>query len=126
MILQGFDVKKMTGKASEALQQGFRELELLDEITRLYYESKLPKMITEKTRNSLIHTHRFHKGPHYVPACVHQSIRWNKDDPMLAPIKDDDEWKIVKQTRKTTINNSMELITLTIQRSNNMRVSMTT
>jgi hypothetical protein len=37
VILQGFDAKKMTGGASGALRQEFREIELLDEIINLHY-----------------------------------------------------------------------------------------
>ena len=37
LILQGFDSLKITGGASGALRQEFRELELLDEITSLIY-----------------------------------------------------------------------------------------
>jgi hypothetical protein len=42
VILQGFDPKKITGRASGALRQEFRDLELLDEITKLHYLGKLP------------------------------------------------------------------------------------
>jgi hypothetical protein len=49
IILQGFDTKKITGKASGALRQEFRDLELLDEITKLHYHSKLPKSIVGET-----------------------------------------------------------------------------
>ena len=41
LILQGFDSRKITGGCSGALRQEFRELEILDEITRLRYEGKL-------------------------------------------------------------------------------------
>jgi hypothetical protein len=44
VILQGFDAQKITGKASGALRQEFRDLELLDEITKLQYLSKLPHL----------------------------------------------------------------------------------
>ena len=42
LILQGFYPRKITGKCSGALRQEFRELEILDKITRLRYEGKLP------------------------------------------------------------------------------------
>ena len=54
IILQGFDAQKMTGGASGALRQEFRELELLDEITNLHYLGKLDKSVTGCTRNHLI------------------------------------------------------------------------
>jgi hypothetical protein len=38
IIIQDFDARKITGEASGYLRQEFRELELLDEITKLQYE----------------------------------------------------------------------------------------
>ena len=97
IILQGFDPKKITGKASGALRQEYRDLELLDEITKLQYHSKLPKTVIGDRRNDLIHAYRLHKGPEYVPATVHNSIRWSDLDPMLEPIDDNIGWEIVKK-----------------------------
>ncbi|KAF8643545.1 hypothetical protein AX14_009534 [Amanita brunnescens Koide BX004] len=88
VILQGFEPKKITGKASGALRQEFRDLELLDEITKLQYLSKLPSSVYGDSRNTLIHTFRLHKGLTYVPKNVHPSIQWDKNDPMLEPILD--------------------------------------
>jgi hypothetical protein len=45
-IIQGFDSKKITSGISGHLRQEFRELELLDEITRLRHEGRLPKRVT--------------------------------------------------------------------------------
>jgi hypothetical protein len=45
IIVQGFDPKIITGGASGHLRQGFRELTLLDEITKLKYERMLPSEI---------------------------------------------------------------------------------
>ena len=95
IILQGFDLKKITGRASGALRQEFRDLELLDEITKLHYLGKLPSSVNGDRRNALIHTFRLHKGMSYVPRTVHHAIEWSKKDPMLDPIADDLPWKIV-------------------------------
>ena len=40
------------------LQQEFRELELLNEITRLRYNSRLPEAVTGCQCNEMIHTYR--------------------------------------------------------------------
>jgi len=98
IILQGFDAKKITGKASGALRQEYRDLELLDEITKLHYHSKLPKTVFGDRRNDLIHAYRLHNGMMYVPATVHPSIMWNDSDPMLEPIADNIDWEIVTKT----------------------------
>ena len=97
VILQGFHPKKITGRASGALRQEFRDLELLDEITKLHYLDKLPSSVNGDRRNALIHTFRQHKGMSYVPNTVHCSIKWNKKDPMLDPIVDDIPWAAVKE-----------------------------
>ncbi|KAF8870506.1 hypothetical protein BD779DRAFT_1455303, partial [Infundibulicybe gibba] len=83
IILQGFDAKKITGGASGALRQEFRELEFLDEITRLTYESKLPPRVTGDRRNTLVTSYRLFKGEGYIPKTVHNAIRWSKSDPYL-------------------------------------------
>jgi hypothetical protein len=83
LILQGFDSQKITGKCSGALRQEFRELEILDEITKLRYEGKLSCKVYGDIRNTLIQTFREWKGQHYVPCTVHSAIRWSKRDPLL-------------------------------------------
>ena len=55
LILTTFHPSKVTGGASGALRQEFRELELLDDITRLRFEDKIPRSITmADRRNTLI------------------------------------------------------------------------
>jgi hypothetical protein len=83
LILQGFDPKQTTGGCSGALRQEFRELELLDEITRLRYVGKLPLHVEGSTRNSMIASFRKWKGDQYVPSTVHSSIRWSTRNPWI-------------------------------------------
>ena len=83
MILQGFDPKVITGGCSGALRQEFRELELLDEITRLRYLGKLPVIVDGDTRNHIIVAFREWRGENYIPQSVHPSIRWSKRSPWL-------------------------------------------
>jgi hypothetical protein len=103
VILQEFDPRKITGRASGALRQEFRDLELLDEITKLRYLGKLPGSVNGDRRNTLIHSLRLHKGMTYVPSSVHPSIKWSKKDPMLDPIADDLPWMLVTK-ESTTIS----------------------
>jgi hypothetical protein len=112
IILQGFDSCKITGRASGALHQEFRDLELLDEITKLKYEGKLNKTVRGETRNTLIHTYRAYRGINYVPSCVHKSIKWTEKDPMLDPINNNNSWKILDHTKNNLINNNTENITM--------------
>ncbi|KAF8873468.1 hypothetical protein BD779DRAFT_1652008 [Infundibulicybe gibba] len=89
LILQGFDARKITGGASGALRQEFRDIELLDEISRLQYEGKLHKSVVGDRRNTLINAYRLVKGETYVPAIVHSAIRWSKSDPYMLNDVDD-------------------------------------
>ncbi|KAG6905330.1 hypothetical protein DXG01_003399 [Tephrocybe rancida] len=82
LILTGYDKTKITGKASGALRQEFRELELLDEITRLRYLRKLPPgMHDSERRNTLISTFRSLKSPLYQPSQMHPALKWSENDP---------------------------------------------
>ena len=83
LILQGFDARKMTGGCLGALCQEFRELELLDEVTRTRYMGKLPPIVGGDTRNAVISSFQNWKGAQYVPNVVHPAIRWSKCDPLL-------------------------------------------
>jgi hypothetical protein len=93
LITQSFHPQKITGGASGALRQEFRELELLDEITDL-------RSVVGEQRNMLIMAFRQWKGMHYVPSAVHKSIRWNSRDPLLEPEIEDVRWKIVEKQKK--------------------------
>ncbi|KAF8234152.1 hypothetical protein L208DRAFT_1263147 [Tricholoma matsutake] len=81
VIMQGFDTYKTTGGALGALQQEFRELEMLDDITTLCYNGKLPISVVGNSRNDLISTFHLVRGERYVPSNVHQAIHWKDNDP---------------------------------------------
>ncbi|KAF8231791.1 hypothetical protein L208DRAFT_1205845, partial [Tricholoma matsutake] len=87
----------LTGGASGALRQEFREQELLDTITTLQYESCLPPHIAEADRqNTLISSFCKWKGEFFVPSTVHPAITWSKEDPYLEWDHADIEWAIIK------------------------------
>ncbi|KAJ7939700.1 hypothetical protein B0H13DRAFT_1539107, partial [Mycena leptocephala] len=54
VIIQGFDSKKITSGISGYLRQEFRELELLDEITKLRHEGNLPRTVSGIYRGQLL------------------------------------------------------------------------
>ncbi|KAF8585731.1 hypothetical protein K439DRAFT_1646524 [Ramaria rubella] len=62
---------KIMGGASGWLRQEFRELEILDEITKLRHEKKLPTNITGDRRNTTIREYQLWKGTSFVPKHVH-------------------------------------------------------
>jgi hypothetical protein len=95
----------ITGGASGALRQEFRELELLDDICHLRYIGKLDGSVVGDRRQTLIHTFRTWKGENYVPVSVHKAIHWGKTDPFHT----DEEleantvrWQIIEKPKKTT------------------------
>jgi hypothetical protein len=84
-ILRGFSPSKITGGLSGYLRQEFRELELLDEITKLHYNKKLPESVNAHTRNLLIKQYRDWKGEAYVPSSLHPALVWTKSNPFIEP-----------------------------------------
>jgi hypothetical protein len=101
VIVQGFNPHKIMCGASGYLQQEFRELELLDEITKLSYEGTLPNNINGNVRNAHICQFQFCKGTEYVPANVSKQLKWTATDPMdLLNIVTDSAWQIIKDKRK--------------------------
>ena len=84
IIIQGFDSKVITRGCSGYLRQEFRELELLDDITRLRYEGQLPSQVTGIVRKDLIQQFRQWTGFHYVPAKTDMSLRWSANDSLDA------------------------------------------
>jgi hypothetical protein len=104
LILTSFHPSKVTGGASGALRQEFRELELLDDITRLRFEDKIPQSITmADRRNTLIDSFRAHKGKNYMPSTLHKAIRWSASDPFLE-WKEYGNWQIVDSKANRTNN----------------------
>src|SRR5271168_4239104 len=82
IIIQGFNPNKITCGAPGYLRQEFRELELMDEITRLRFEDKLSPSINGNLRNALIRQYQLLKGESYVPDEVPDTLRWTKSDPL--------------------------------------------
>ncbi|KAJ6472416.1 hypothetical protein C8R45DRAFT_835835 [Mycena sanguinolenta] len=75
VILQGADYSKITKGISGFLRQEFRELEALNEITRLRYEGLLPPNVRGMNRRELLSAfHSWNKAP-FEPKDVHAAIR---------------------------------------------------
>ena len=104
VIVQGFDTYKITGGALGALRQEFRELEMLDDITTLRYNGKLPNSVMGICRNDLISAFRLLKGEKYVPPKVHRAIWWKENDPFHLSEGTDVAWKIVHSSANDKLN----------------------
>ncbi|KAF8575413.1 hypothetical protein K439DRAFT_1243445, partial [Ramaria rubella] len=89
VILQNFEPNKIMGRASGWLRQEFRELEILDEITKLRYD------ITGDRRNTIIREYQLWKGTSSAPKHVHAALCWSNDDPFpLLEVTRDADWYI--------------------------------
>lgn len=101
IIVQGFDPRKMTGGLSGYLRQELRELELLDEITKLRYLQTLPANIQGSTCNSLIHSFRQWKGAEHAPKGIHSELCWSASKPfLLEDPSEESEWTILHKPKK--------------------------
>jgi hypothetical protein len=94
VIVQGFDPRKiMSGIMSGCLRQELRELEILDEITRLRFEGCLPPHVNGTYRGQLIQSYRMWKGKAKEPSHFHPAIRWNASlDSLVAAVPDYGVW----------------------------------
>ncbi|KIK50952.1 hypothetical protein GYMLUDRAFT_102058, partial [Collybiopsis luxurians FD-317 M1] len=99
VMLQGFNSRHITGRASGALCKEFRELKLLDKITKLHYNGKLDPSVKGSTCKSLIQEFVLWKGLSYVPQNIHVSIHWNKSNPLVLANKEDVLWTYLKKTQ---------------------------
>ncbi|KAF5365901.1 hypothetical protein D9615_010738 [Tricholomella constricta] len=111
ITLQGFSQNIITGGASGALRQEFRELELLDDITSLRYVGKLPKgMHDAGRRNTLIDSFRACKGLDYMPLTVAAAIRWDDARPFLPWVLEDVDWMVLtKASEKAALQPKKQL-----------------
>jgi hypothetical protein len=105
VIVQSFSPRLITCGASGYLRQEFRELELLDEISKLRYEGKLPDHIQGNFRNPLIRAYQKWKGTNYVPPLTHAALTWSVKDPMpLLSVVTDAPWQIIDKKKKKEVN----------------------
>jgi len=99
IILQGFDSSKITGGAPGYLRQEFRELEILDYISKMRYQGTLLINIDGHRRNTLILQFQSWKGANYVPEEVHPSIQWSAAHPFIMQERNDVSWHIPKNVK---------------------------
>ncbi|KAJ7633728.1 hypothetical protein B0H17DRAFT_961652, partial [Mycena rosella] len=82
IIVQSLNEKVVTSGISGYLRQELRELEILDEITRLRCEGKLPTSVTGLYRRRLIRSFYAWKANHRDPPDFHPAMGW---DPSMGP-----------------------------------------
>ncbi|KAJ7746062.1 hypothetical protein B0H16DRAFT_1313801 [Mycena metata] len=95
IILQEFDESKVTCGATGYLRQELRELEVLDEITRLRYQGLLPREVTGVYRRQLLRAYARWTGSRPDPDHFHPAMRLRgEENTALADRSFDDygEW----------------------------------
>ncbi|KAF9540239.1 hypothetical protein CPC08DRAFT_650979 [Agrocybe pediades] len=92
LILQGFDTRKIMSGISGHLRQEFRELEMLNDITRLRYSGKLPDHVNAMLRRPLIRLYQKWKVDGFEGSDWHPSIKWSMSENKLLDEKDDLFW----------------------------------
>jgi hypothetical protein len=118
LIIQSLHPEVITGGCSGWLRQEFRELELLDEITKLAFNSELPYEINGHRRNTIIRQLHLWKGIYYVPENTHHAIRWSQDNPKpLENILNDSPWHIVNKSAKADHSKDVSNVFVTAQGS---------
>lgn len=89
--------KLAQGKLSEQLRKEFQQLELLNVITKLRFEGRLPDTVKGETRTSLINAFQHWKGVDWCPPGVHPAIRWSKSDPIgFVQVQQSSPWAVIK------------------------------
>jgi hypothetical protein len=76
IILQDFNEKIITSGITGHLRQELRELEVLDEITRLRFEGKLPPSVTGIYRRRLLRSFYAWKSTLKDPDHYHPALKW--------------------------------------------------
>lgn len=107
-IINGFNSSAITtGKGNGLggnIRQEFRELEILDEISKLRYESMLPNDVNGIVRRDLITQFRKWKGDAHLPQHMHNALKLDKQSPFVLSPCEDIQWKIVSGQNKTSEN----------------------
>ncbi|KAJ7502491.1 hypothetical protein B0H11DRAFT_1712356 [Mycena galericulata] len=102
VIIQGVDMKRVTSGATGYLRQELREIEILDEITRLRFEGILPRTVTGLYRRSLLRSYQLWKGEHYESQMLHPSLRWQSDmGPKIPEMFEYGQWSATAAKRST-------------------------
>ncbi len=103
LILHGFNSQTIQNGLSGHLRQEFRELEVLDDITKLRYESVLPNHGEWSSTQRCYNTIQTMEGDNYIPTKVHAALKWSHKSPFILGYCDDAKWKIVNSKRNAKI-----------------------
>ena len=95
-ILQGFDKSKIQGGITGYLRQEFRELEILNDITKLKFYGKLPSNVTGHLRSILIKNYYKNKPLTYLPDGIPKELAWTEKEPFIpSEIDPNAKWMLI-------------------------------
>ena len=105
--MQSLQPSVLTGGCSGWLRQEFRDLELLEEITRLQFISQLVPEIDGHCQNTIIRQFQIWKGLNYTPENLHPTIKWSAPQPYSPEAEVQDiSWKIVNRKKDLDFNSN--------------------
>ncbi|KAJ7936560.1 hypothetical protein B0H13DRAFT_1558540, partial [Mycena leptocephala] len=79
-----------------------RELEMLNEITYLRYNNKLPLNVKGVNRRALLRSFQLEKGSFYEPEGLDPHVKWRKgDEPLLLSETYQGQWTLVGEDVKS-------------------------
>ena len=108
-LFKALILKKIKGGITGFLRQEFHELEVLDDVTRLAFNNKLPNYIGGVTRKQIIYTYRKWKGVDHIPKRMSGQIKWSKQQPWEHSEPNEEEiWKIVEKQNKLKVNENKD------------------
>ncbi|KAF8143053.1 hypothetical protein K438DRAFT_1634372 [Mycena galopus ATCC 62051] len=101
VILQGFDSRKITRGISGFLRQELRELEILNELTKLRYEGIMVPVTTALTRRDALRMFYEYKKAPFDSDILHPALRYKVGDDVkyVKPIQVG-EWKLLDADQK--------------------------
>lgn len=106
IILEDFPDEKITNGLNGDLRLEFRELEMLNEITRRQLSGTLNNNVKSIVRRELIKQFVTHEDP-YIPRDIHNEIQWNDMSPFLENLTHTESWQIIsKSDRKRSLEES--------------------
>ncbi|KAI5827105.1 hypothetical protein K523DRAFT_203232, partial [Schizophyllum commune Tattone D] len=88
-IVSSFNDLMITRGLDDQLKREFRNLEVLNEITRLRYEMNLPEAVTGDTRHQLIRAFLDNQGADFEIPGLHPALKWKSEsdwDDIDAPV----------------------------------------
>ncbi|GJF00912.1 hypothetical protein PsYK624_172160, partial [Phanerochaete sordida] len=76
LILSMFDPARVTKSVGRGLKRELRELEILDDVTRMRVAGTLPPSLVGVTRADVVHAYYRQYGIRHVPEFVHPALNW--------------------------------------------------